>query len=69
MASQPKMLSMPSMPKHRTCGVAMAPDKRAAARPWVPGLVPACSPGQGTPCPWLAELPALATSTAPLGAT
>ncbi|GFH20720.1 hypothetical protein HaLaN_17887 [Haematococcus lacustris] len=29
----------------------------------------ACSPGLGTPCPWLAELPALATSKAPAGAT
>ncbi|GFH31873.1 hypothetical protein HaLaN_30995 [Haematococcus lacustris] len=26
-------------------------------------------PGLGTPCPWLAELPALASSTAPAGAT
>ncbi|GFH19687.1 hypothetical protein HaLaN_16672 [Haematococcus lacustris] len=41
----------------------------AAVGPWVVGLAAACTPGQGTPCPWLADLSALATSTAPVGAT
>ncbi|GFH21080.1 hypothetical protein HaLaN_18315 [Haematococcus lacustris] len=40
----------------------------AAAGPWLACLAAACSPGQGAPCTWLAELPGLATSTAP-GAT
>ncbi|GFH12534.1 tiny macrocysts protein C [Haematococcus lacustris] len=39
----------------------------AAAGPWVACLAAACSPGQGTPCPWLAASPALASSTAPVG--
>ncbi|GFH05848.1 hypothetical protein HaLaN_00379, partial [Haematococcus lacustris] len=34
----------------------------AAAGPWVACLAPACSPGQGTHGPWLAELSALATT-------
>ncbi|GFH09704.1 hypothetical protein HaLaN_04895 [Haematococcus lacustris] len=41
----------------------------AAAGPWEAYLAAACSPGQGTPCPWLAALPGLADSTAPAGAT
>ncbi|GFH28589.1 hypothetical protein HaLaN_27105 [Haematococcus lacustris] len=41
----------------------------AATGPWVACLAPACSPGLGTPCPWLAELPPLASSTPPVGAT
>ncbi|GFH10391.1 hypothetical protein HaLaN_05697 [Haematococcus lacustris] len=45
------------------------PQQAAAAGPWVGGLAAPCSPGQGTPCPWLAELPAVATNTAPVGAT
>ncbi|GFH07510.1 hypothetical protein HaLaN_02322 [Haematococcus lacustris] len=45
------------------------PQQAAAARPWVACLSAACSPGLGTPCPWLAASPALASSTAPMGAT
>ncbi|GFH18648.1 hypothetical protein HaLaN_15488 [Haematococcus lacustris] len=45
------------------------PQQAAAAGPWVACLAAACTPGQGTPCPWPAELPALASSTAPVGAT
>ncbi|GFH12592.1 hypothetical protein HaLaN_08305 [Haematococcus lacustris] len=45
------------------------PQQAAAAGPWMPCLAAACSPGQGTPCPWLAASPALATSTAPAAAT
>ncbi|GFH22642.1 hypothetical protein HaLaN_20137 [Haematococcus lacustris] len=41
----------------------------AAAEPGVACLAAACSPGQGTPCPWLAASLALASSTAPAGAT
>ncbi|GFH28323.1 hypothetical protein HaLaN_26797, partial [Haematococcus lacustris] len=37
------------------------PQQTADAGPWVACLAPACSPGQGTPCPWLAELSDLAT--------
>ncbi|GFH07796.1 hypothetical protein HaLaN_02652 [Haematococcus lacustris] len=43
--------------------------RAAAAGPWVACVAAACSLGLGTPCPWLAALPALASSTAPAGAT
>ncbi|KAJ9527564.1 hypothetical protein QJQ45_025839 [Haematococcus lacustris] len=36
---------------------------------WVACLAPVCTPSLGTPCPWLAELPALASNTASVGAT
>ncbi|GFH11598.1 hypothetical protein HaLaN_07123, partial [Haematococcus lacustris] len=45
------------------------PQQAAAAGPWVACLAAACTPSQGTPCPWLAELPGLARSTAPAAAT
>ncbi|GFH21818.1 hypothetical protein HaLaN_19188 [Haematococcus lacustris] len=38
----------------------------AVAGPSRACLAPACSPGQGTPCPWLAASPALTTETAPV---
>ncbi|GFH14854.1 hypothetical protein HaLaN_10980 [Haematococcus lacustris] len=43
-----------------TKGAHITVPQRAAAAPpgpWEACLAPACSPGQGTPCPWLAELP------------
>ncbi|GFH18358.1 hypothetical protein HaLaN_15152, partial [Haematococcus lacustris] len=43
------------------------PQQAATAGPWVACLAAACSPAQGTP--WLAASAALATSTAPVGAT
>ncbi|GFH24822.1 hypothetical protein HaLaN_22684 [Haematococcus lacustris] len=45
------------------------PQQAAAAGSWVACLAAACTQGQGTPCPWLAALPALASSTAPVVAT
>ncbi|GFH31080.1 hypothetical protein HaLaN_30048, partial [Haematococcus lacustris] len=43
------------------CKLITAQERAATAPgPWVACLAPACSPGQGTPCPWLAELPGLA---------
>ncbi|GFH17411.1 hypothetical protein HaLaN_14044 [Haematococcus lacustris] len=45
------------------------PQEAAAAGPWVACLAAACSPGLGTPYPWLAASLALATSTAPADAT
>ncbi|GFH29365.1 hypothetical protein HaLaN_28011 [Haematococcus lacustris] len=49
-------------------GHTTVPQQAVAAGPWVACLATACSPGRGTPCPWLAELSALATSTAPADA-
>ncbi|GFH14656.1 hypothetical protein HaLaN_10754 [Haematococcus lacustris] len=54
----------------REGGHTTVPQQAAAAPgPWVACLAYACSLGQGTLCPWLVELPGLASSTAPVGAT
>ncbi|GFH12843.1 hypothetical protein HaLaN_08605 [Haematococcus lacustris] len=50
-------------------GHTTVPQQAAAPGPLVACLAAACTPGLGTPCPWLAASPALASSTAPVGAT